>query len=669
MGIGNMLRRFFGTSEEDEGEERRPLDTDIDGGMLYKEDIIANILEDLEKRREERNPLEQQWRLNANFLAGNQYCEFNRYRGEIEQVPPAKDWMEREIYNMIAPLIETRIANLKKINYLMKVKPRTNETDDYAKAEVSTKLLQYHQNKTDFDSKKNDAIYWNELTGSCFFMSWWDNNKGEEYACETNVSYDGDGKEITQEKVYFQGDIDYGLLTPYEVFPESIYKEHISDQRSVIVEQVRSADDIFDMYGIKVDGTDIETFSLTPVTGGSGYGYESTVFALGNRTVQNSEKVITYFERPSKRHPHGIMAIVIGREHLVYYGELPYTRIPIVQMKCIGVAGQFFGKSVIEDLIPRQRAYNGCMNRIHEYIKRLALQSYMVENGSIDDLDEFQEDAAAPGSIVLYQKGFEKPYPVQNGNLPSEVLSERQYLKNEMEYVAGVSQLMVSGNAPSGVTSGTAIDNLMEIDNTRLSLTGEHIREAVRLLAVVWLEICKRYATVKRVVSTVGSNGIGNALIWNKDDINSFDVEYTTENELLMSEDTQKQNFLQSFQMGLFADETGRVPERIKNEAIEYMKCGNYTALMNINTLHLQKAQRENAMFTDGVIPKVSEFDNHEVHIDEHMRYVLQINFDVLKRSKPEYAKAFEDHIRIHQQLAAQNRQQKIMEASGGGSM
>ena len=75
---------------------------------------------------------------------------------------------------------------------------------------------------------------------------------------------------------------------------------------------------------------------------------------------------------------------------------------------------------------------------------------------------------------------------------------------------------MVSGNAPSGVTSGTAIDNLMEIDNTRLSLTGEHIREAVRQLAVVWLEINKKYATVKRVVSTVGSNNIGNALVWRR---------------------------------------------------------------------------------------------------------------------------------------------------------
>lgn len=90
MGIGNMLRRFFRPPEEQESEERRPLDISKDGDTLYKEDIIANILEDLEKRREERNPLEQQWRLNANFLAGNQYCEFNRYRGEIEQVPRSR---------------------------------------------------------------------------------------------------------------------------------------------------------------------------------------------------------------------------------------------------------------------------------------------------------------------------------------------------------------------------------------------------------------------------------------------------------------------------------------------------------------------------------------------------------------------------------------------------
>jgi hypothetical protein len=52
-----------------------------------------------------------------------------------------------------------------------------------------------------------------------------------------------------------------------------------------------------------------------------------------------------------------------------------------------------------------------------------------------------------------------------------------------MEYVAGVSQLMVSGNPRSGVDSGVAMQTLRDIDNTRLALTGNNIRDAVLDLA------------------------------------------------------------------------------------------------------------------------------------------------------------------------------------------
>ena len=136
------------------------IDVDEEGKTLFKEDIIQKVLEDLEKRKTERSVLEQQWTLNANFLVGNQYCEINPYRGDIEQLEPVYDWLERETFNQIAPLIETRIANLKKLSFKMRVNPATNELDDYAKAETATSVLQHIQKVTDFESKKNTAIAW-----------------------------------------------------------------------------------------------------------------------------------------------------------------------------------------------------------------------------------------------------------------------------------------------------------------------------------------------------------------------------------------------------------------------------------------------------------------------------------------------------------------------------
>ena len=665
--VGSMFGLNKNNADIDNAEA---LDTDEDGKTLFKEDIIRKVLEDLEKRKTERSPLEQQWTLNANFLVGNQYCEINPYRGDIEQLEPVYDWLEREPFNQIAPLIETRTANLKKLSYMMKVKPATNELDDYDKAETSTSILQHTQKVSDFESKKNTMISWNELCGNCFWLSWWDKDKGDKVAVKKTIEADENGEQKVREEAYYQGDLEYGLITPYEIYPESIFKQTVEAQRSIILEQVKTADDIFDLYGVKVEGSSVETFELTPLASGGGFGYENTTVTIGHRTLENAEKVITYFEKPSKHKPNGQMIIIIGDTVLVYYGDLPYSRIPIVQTVCIEVAGQFFGKSTIERLIPIQRAYNGCVNRIHEYIKHIAIGSYLAEEGSID-IDVYEQEGQAPGACLVYKQGSNPPVPIPNGQLPAEVMQERYNLKQDMEYAAGVSQMMVYGSTPTGVTSGTAIDSLKESDNTRLSLTGDHLRNSIQKLAIMWLEIYKKYATTPRIVNYVGINNIGKAISWTRDDINSYDVEYTTENELLMSEEVQQQRFFDAYNMGLFTDKNGVIPTRVKQKAKEYMKCGNYSDIMTIDELQIQTAQRENSFFEEGVIPKVSEFDEHEIHIEEHLRYILQMDFHILKMRKPEYAEALENHLREHKQIVAQMEQQAMMAmqmgAMGGG--
>jgi hypothetical protein len=229
---------LFGKNNPSDQDEHISLDVDDDGQQLFKEDIIAFVLDELDKRKNERLPLEQQWTLNSNFMAGNQYCDINTYRGDIEQIEPVFDWLEREKFNRISPLVETRIANLKKINFIMTVKPRTNELDDYSKAEVSTAILRHKQNISDFNTKKNTMIAWNELTGSCFWWNWWDKEAGEIYAEYDDVVLGEDGVENKQIVALHEGDLDYGLLNSYEVYPESIFKQRVDDQRSIIVEQV-----------------------------------------------------------------------------------------------------------------------------------------------------------------------------------------------------------------------------------------------------------------------------------------------------------------------------------------------------------------------------------------------------------------------------------------------
>ena len=253
--------------------------------------------------------------------------------------------------------------------------------------------------------------------------------------------------------------------------------------------------------------------------------------------------------------------------------------------------------------------------------------------------------------------------------MPSELLKEKR--RFEKRHGICCRRFTANGNrfcSLQGVTSGTAIESLREIDNTRLSLTGDHIRNSIKNLAKAWLEIYKRYATAHRVMLYVGSNNIGDVITWSREDINTFDIEYDTINELELSEDMQRQNFIQAFQMGAFTDD-GSIPSRVKRKLVECLKVGNFDDMTDISMLQIQAAQRENVFFESGALPEISEIDDHEIHAEEHKIYCLQMKFQLLKMKKPQYAQALIEHMKQHEQIIAEQMQQEIAMMSMGGAV
>ena len=184
----------------------------------------------------------------------------------------------------------------------------------------------------------------------------------------------------TASRAYTRAIFRGGLLTPYEIYPESIFKQEMSEQRSIIVDRVLTVDEIYDLYGLLVDGESVDVAGISPEIGAGGYGYEASVMAISHRTIENAKRVTLYFERPSRLYKHGRMAIAIGEE-LVYYNALPYDDIPVVALRSKEIPGQFFGRSAIQDLIPLQRAYNRIKNDLHDAISLTAIGGLTAVEG------------------------------------------------------------------------------------------------------------------------------------------------------------------------------------------------------------------------------------------------------------------------------------------------
>lgn len=628
MNVLQHLSRLFGRGGAKNRAGREGdgpvLERDEDGHPLYGKDVAKRLFAEYRRRRDERLPLERAWALCAAFYTGNQHCDVHPESGELTPILPLRDYEEQGVYNRIAPLMDTRLSALRRLSYALSVRPRTADAEDSEKSAIATRLLAYAQEEGGFAEKKNEMITEAELYGTSFLLSYWKEEEGSEEAS-----------------------VGYRVLSPFAVFPESLCKSTVKEQENFLLADVLSTAEIEDSFGVRVAGGDTDVYALSPTACGGMWGSFGSSLSFSGAREGDTATVLTYLEKPSKRHPKGLY-ILATEDQVLWYSDLPYDEIPLVMLRSRDMPSQFFGRSPILDLIPLQRAYNGVKNKIHDYIRAVAANPMLVPEGSIPDIEAFAAEGLPPGEILEYNADRGKPEPLSPAPIPAEIRFECERLCAEMEYVAGVSQLTVMGRTPSGVTSGTAIANLREIDNARLALTGENLRLCVRQAALSWLSIFRRYISGFRAMTICGENEASGVLVFCRDDLNSGDVVLSSENELIVSPEVQKQNFITALQMGLYNDEKGRLPRSVQSYARRLLQGEGKDGPMSCDELQIAAADRENAALTLGILPKIGLFDDHELHVEAHKKYLLQARFSCLREKEPALCEAFERHMAEH---------------------
>ena len=134
---------------------------------IEDEIIINSITADFKNRQLARKPYELSWELNMNFFFGNQYSYISN-SGEILDNEKNYYWENREVYNHIAPIIESRIAKLIKIKPDLIVKSNTNSDEDTYTAKLTQNIINTSIAKNNFDNTLLNLIYWSEITGTSF---------------------------------------------------------------------------------------------------------------------------------------------------------------------------------------------------------------------------------------------------------------------------------------------------------------------------------------------------------------------------------------------------------------------------------------------------------------------------------------------------------------------
>lgn len=653
---------------------------------LSEEEVVREVLDDYAKRKEVRRPVEQSWLLNMNFLAGNQHSYISG-SGEIEIEPRSNASESREVFNHIAPIIESRLAKLGRVRPSMGVRPSGTSESDLETAKLSKTILDSVSSSLDLGNIISKATVWSEVCGTSFYKIVWDARAGSVVGYKKGKRiFDKNGSEISSgvfagnlpvgeqetsdlragngevksscenlnkncegvdtngggyQKI-FDGDVSVDVCSPFEFFPESNAPLEIKDLPSIIHARAVNVDEVNELYGLDLVGSTLNTLSLdmAGVSGGFISG-KSNVKRLVGGEADGQVLLIERWVKPCENYPAGRLTIVAG-DRLVFDGDMPYDTYPFVKQVSNEQVGGFWGVSVVERCIPIQRAYNAIKNRKLECISRLCGGVLAVEDGSVD-VDELEEDGLAPGKILVYRNGSSVPSFMNAGNVPPELSIEEERLENELIAISGVSELMRNSALPSSVVSGTAINLLIEQDDTRLTVSAENIRKACLEIAKRVLKLYKHYADGYKLAKVVDECGKLQLFYWTGCDISSDDVVLETSNELGESIASRKNMVLELLKYGLLNGEDGRMDSRTRAKVVEMLGFGNWENGTDEVSLQISRAKEENISKGDIM---VLEVDDHDIHIAEHTKYILS-----RKDTRSESVQKLLQHIREHKML------------------
>ena len=590
----------------------------------YVEDLIADVKADFKKRQEKRIAYERQWELNINFLNGNQYCDVNA-QGELLEENKTFYWQGRGVYNHIAPIIDTRLAKFSYIQPTVSVRPTTDDDKDVESASLTEKLLENAFKKTNFHDVVKKATVWSETCGTSFYKVVWN-------SCGGNLIGVNEGKQV------YEGEVEVLAISPFEIFPDSLSTEKIEDCHSIIHARAMNVVQVKELYGVDIAGQKIDVQSLQKT---SSFGDNN------HNSIDNGVIVIERYEKPTKQFPNGRLITVAG-DKLLFVGELPYRNgenglrgYPFVKQDSVEQAGCFFGTSVIERLIPVQRAYNAVKNRKHEFLNRLSMGIMTVEDGSMD-VDDLAQDGLSPGKVLVYRQGSKAPEIMANMTMPTDFNQEEDKLLNEFVVISGVSNVS-SSSANASLSSGTALEILVEQDNSRLLRCAEEIRDSYIKVSKQMIRLYSQFSAGIRAVKTQDQFNKTKILYIGKSSTQSDDVYLDNENELLYTNTQKKDMIFKLYESGLLCDNNGKMRPATKEKVLSLLGYKELDYQKGLARLQEEKAQRENDIMLEKEVA-VDEIDDHAIHKDEHIRYVLSEQLSLNEKQKQN----FYAHIKAH---------------------
>lgn len=653
----------------------------VSGAMdeLWQEDMNLKI------------PLSKVWQRNIQFANGNQLFTNNgMIAGSMTNNQPLINQgvdARQQIYttNEIDPIMRTMVSFLTRSKPAAEVFPADQTEQSRRVAELAENV---HEAKYLIDNEyinSKVAAHWTLATGSAIRKDYWDMSLGHQ--AEMPV-FDELGNEVIDPEtgdVQLQrirtGTNQVKITNPFTISVDNSVTDQ-NDLPWVCESYIMPLDWAKDSYDQNKPGYTGKAKDITEdyAVGSVLNTLEDLKFAVPNSfsTTKPSFKgkclIQEIYTKPTDEFPRGRLIVRAGGQ-IVYIADpkmgspyfMPYEPImwhPYSFMFYEPFIGRFWGKSMVEQLIPLQMRINEINGAILENANTIAKPNILAEE------NQFRRGIlnGRGANIYTYRRSPSgaKPEILQGAALPAQFFKEKQDLIEAMVRIVGTNFVM-QGQPPSGVSAASAIEQLLENANTQHS---DFIN--------TWEEFHSQGFTKKlRIIRNF--NKFPNPVVVDairqlaKDaldvDIESFVGEDLSEGVTVRIEPgsmipksakVRRENLKGMIESGLMGPAVAEDSPRGAKMREEICERFGEEPIETDDVIEVKKAKWENEKMLRGEPAEVSEFDNAQIHKACHIAQIQDPKF--LEKAKPEQLEAIKAHIAEHDEMEALKAEQAMQQ-------
>lgn len=585
--------------------------------------LIGEVEEKYNRWRRDRLMHEPQWFVNHAFARGHHYVEWSGIDQRLV-VPPSPRHREHRTINLVQPKVRARLAKFLKNRPVPVVVPATSDIEDKQNAEATTKALDYAWRKFQLERCYRDALLHASHTGHGYWWFHWD----EMALGRVLVPDEATGKESVQEGLI--GDVKIEVSGPWEVLVADPSVTYVGDQPEIMRVRIRPVADVKALHReaapyLKGDADDDQAFryerQVATITS-RGLGAAGTIEERrpGGENETTSVLVKELFTHPCAKYPKGRVIKVAGGVLLEVAEELPYgfwdlpNPYPTVDFVDMSLPGQYWGTTVLEQLIEPQREYNLIRSKIDESIKLMmhpkvfAARQHQIPKGA------FTSEA---GELIEVHLPPNMPYP-QPWVPPNVATDSWRILEMCKKEIDDISHIFPEAEGRVGEASSGFQTNLLQEATDAVHAPDIRSHELVIEEAAIKIRRLMKWGyVIPRLITVMGRNMQPEAMEFSQAQIDEHaDIIVQAGSALPTLRGAKIQSVLELYNAQVLGDPADPA---VKRKTLKLLEMGTVEEAIDQAQLDEKQALLENLDFQKTVPVKAPDFwEDHTIHYDTH---------------------------------------------------